>query len=120
MYRMNNPYTSTIHNTLAEAKRAAHAGLDSIAAKRGYSMVESKRREGTRVLNYMTVYNSKGKVMTGVVIYKLTAEEIKRDGARLMNRNPRKVSAASRKRFIELAKARATVRANAARARATA
>ena len=69
-YRMNTPYQSLTFPTLAAARKAAHAGLDSIAAKRGYSMVETSRRVGNRVLHFFTVTNSKGKSMTGCVIYK--------------------------------------------------
>lgn len=69
-YIVNTPGPGFYAGTLAEAKRKAHAGLDSIAAKRGYSMVETKRRDGNTVYHYITVYNSKGKVVTGAVIYK--------------------------------------------------
>ena len=74
-YRMNTPYQHMTFPTLAAAKRAAHAGLDSIAAKRGYSMDETKRRVGNTVMHYMTVRDSKGRVKTGVVIYKVDGSE---------------------------------------------
>lgn len=92
-YRVNTPGPSFTRPTLKEAKRAAHAGLDSIAAKRGYTMTESTRREGKRFLHYITVCNSKGRIVTGAVIYKVD------DNPAL----PRykKLSKADRKRYIE-------------------
>lgn len=71
MYRINTPGPCFTVPTLAQARRRAHAGLDSIAAKRGYSLNEYSIRKGKRVLHYLQVLNSKGKVVTGCVIYKV-------------------------------------------------
>lgn len=70
MYKVNTPGPGFTVSTLAEAKRLAHRGLERIASKRGYSMNEFKVRKGNRVLHYIHVHNSKGKVVTGCVIYK--------------------------------------------------
>jgi hypothetical protein len=61
-YRLITPYFVHYYKTLPEAKRAAHAGLDRIAAKRGYSMTVDYSPRGEWKF---TVLNSKGKPMTG-------------------------------------------------------
>lgn len=66
-YAVRTPGPGFNVRTFAKAKALAHAGLDSIAAKRGYTMDEWVDHKG----NYrFSVRNSKGRVVTGCVIVK--------------------------------------------------
>lgn len=71
MYQINTPGPCFTVPTLADAKRKARLGLRRAASKRGYTLKEFKERRGRTTYHYFHVLNSKGRVVTGCVIYKI-------------------------------------------------
>lgn len=69
-YRILTPGPGFRTKTFDEALRVAHKGLDSIAAKRGYSMIEEFDQGGSGTYR-LTVYNSKGRKVTGAAIVRV-------------------------------------------------
>ena len=60
-YNLHTPYYIVPSITKKKAFERAHRGLDSIAAKRGYSLKIEEKRNGEI---YFRVFNSKGKQTT--------------------------------------------------------
>lgn len=71
MYKVITPGPHFTVSTLSAAKHKAHSGLDRIASKRGYSLEEFKQRHGRTTYHYFRVLNSKGRTVTGCIIYKI-------------------------------------------------
>ena len=69
-FRVVTPCMIVDAATLERAHEIAHGGLDSIAAKRGYSMSVETLEDGS--IRY-SVQNSKGRTVTGCRIVAVTA-----------------------------------------------